>query len=117
SLGQTAMRSPTVFNFYRPGYVAPGTQAAAAGLVAPEMALAHETSAAGYVNYLRDGVSSGFGASASVTVNGTQVTRRDLQPNFAAEIALAEQPAELVQQVADKLMPDGSMPDALKSEI
>ena len=38
SLGQTAMRSPSVFNFYRPGYVAPGTQAAAAGLVAPEMA-------------------------------------------------------------------------------
>ena len=34
SLGQTAMRSPSVFNFYRPGYVAPGTQAAAAGLVA-----------------------------------------------------------------------------------
>jgi len=117
SLGQTAMRSPTVFNFYRPGYVAPGTQAAAAGLVAPEMALAHETSAAGYVNYIRDGVASGFGASASVTVNGTQVTRRDLQPSFAAELALADRPAELVQQVADKLMPDGSMPEALKSEI
>lgn len=116
SLGQTAMRSPTVFNFYRPGYVAPGTQAANAGLVAPEMALAQETTAAGYVNYMRDGVSGGFGASASVTVNGTQVTRRDLQPAFAAEIALADKPAELVQQIADKLMPDG-MPDALKSEI
>jgi uncharacterized protein (DUF1800 family) len=116
SLGQTAMRSPTVFNFYRPGYVAPGTQAAGAGLVAPEMALAQETTAAGYVNYMRDGVSTGFGASATVTVNGTQVTRRDLQPNFSAEIALADQPAELVQQVADKLMPTG-MPDALKSEI
>ena len=116
SLGQTAMRSPSVFNFYRPGFVAPGTQAAAAGLVAPEMALVHETSAAGYVNYIRDGVSQGFGASASVTVNGTQVSRRDLQPSFADELALADRPAELVQQVADKLMPDG-MPDALKSEI
>lgn len=116
SLGQTAMRSPTVFNFYRPGYVAPGSQAAAAGLVAPEMALAHETSAAGYVNYVRDGVSQGFGASATVTVNGAQVTRRDLQPSFAAELALADKPADLVQQVADKLMP-GGMPDLLKTEI
>ena len=26
------MRAPSVFNFYRPGYVAPGSQAAAAGL-------------------------------------------------------------------------------------
>lgn len=116
SLGQTAMRSPTVFNFYRPGYVAPGSQAAAAGLVAPEMALAHETSAAGYVNYLRDGVQQGFGASATVTVNGAQVTRRDLQPSFTAELALADRPADLVQQVADKLMP-GGMPDLLKTEI
>ncbi len=116
SLGQTAMRSPSVFNFYRPGYVAPGTQAAAAGLVAPEMALAQETTAAGYVNYMRDGISSGFGASATVTVNGVQVTRRDLQPGFSAELALADKPADLVQQVGDKLM-QGGMPDALKTEI
>ncbi|MBS0443009.1 MAG: DUF1800 family protein, partial [Proteobacteria bacterium] len=116
SLGQTAMRSPSVFNFYRPGYVAPGTQAAAAGLVAPEMALAQETTAAGYVNYVRDGISSGFGASATVTVNGVQVTRRDLQPSFSAELALADKPADLVQQVGDKLM-QGGMPDALKTEI
>ena len=118
SLGQTALRSPTVFNFYRPGYVAPGTQAAAAGLVAPEMALAHETSAAGYVNYIRDGVGSGFGASASVVVNGNTVTRRDLQPDFSAELALADRnpPTELVQLVNEKLM-GGEMPDALKNEI
>ena len=112
------LRSPTVFNFYRPGYVAPGTQAAAAGLVAPEMALAHETSAAGYVNYIRDGVGSGFGASASVVVNGNTVTRRDLQPDFSAELALADRnpPTELVQLVNEKLM-GGEMPDLLKNEI
>jgi len=116
SLGQTAMRSPSVFNFYRPGYVAPGTQAAAAGLVAPEMALAQETSAAGYVNYLRDAISGGFGASATVTVNGASVTRRDLQPNFNAELALADQPAALVDRLNARLM-YGGMPDALKTEI
>ena len=116
SLGQTAMRSPTVFNFYRPGYVAPGTQAAAAGLVAPEMALAQETTAAGYVNYMRDNVSSGVGASATVTVNGVSVTRRDLQPDFSAELALADKPADLVELLNTKLT-YGGMPDALKTEI
>jgi len=116
SLGQTAMRSPTVFNFYRPGYVAPGTQAAAAGLVAPEMALAQETTAAGYVNYMRDGVSAGVGASSTVMVNGASVTRRDLQPNFSAELALVDKPAELVEQINTKLM-YGAMPDGLKTEI
>jgi uncharacterized protein (DUF1800 family) len=116
SLGQTAMRSPSVFNFYRPGYVPPGTQAAAAGLVAPEMALAQETTAAGYVNYMRDIIASGVGASATVMVNGTNVTRRDLQPGFGAEIALATDVPALVQRLNDKLM-YGSMPDALKTEI
>ena len=47
SLGQTPLRAPSVFNFYRPGYVPPGTQAAAAGLVVPEMQNVHETSTAG----------------------------------------------------------------------
>ncbi|MCV5648263.1 DUF1800 family protein, partial [Escherichia coli] len=37
SLGQSPLRAPSVFNFYRPGYVPPGTALAAAGLVAPEM--------------------------------------------------------------------------------
>ncbi|MBX3607194.1 MAG: DUF1800 domain-containing protein [Piscinibacter sp.] len=116
SLGQTPMRSPSVFNFYRPGYVPPGTQAAAAGLVAPEMALAQETTAAGYVNYMRDNIASGVGASGTVVINGANVTRRDLQPNFAAEIALATQPVDLVERLNTKLM-YGSMPEALKTEI
>ena len=115
SLGQTAMRSPTVFNFYRPGYVAPGTQAAGAGLVAPEMALVQETTAAGYANYMRDNVSNGVGATNG-TINGVALNRRDLRPDFGAEIALADQPAALVDQLSNKLM-YGTMPDALKDEI
>jgi uncharacterized protein (DUF1800 family) len=110
SLGQSPMRSPSVFNFYRPGYVAPGTAAAAAGLVTPEMQIQHETSTAGYVNTVRDIVSLGFGNSA-----GTP-SRRDVQPNFSAELAVADQPAELVNSVNRKLM-GGTMPQALATEI
>jgi uncharacterized protein (DUF1800 family) len=107
-LGQTVLRAPSVFNFYRPGYVPPGSQAAAANLVSPEMQISHETTAAGYVNYVRDTVSGGVGQS-----NAAPYNRRDLQPNFTAELALAERPAELVAQV-DKKLTYGTMPAALK---
>ena len=37
ALGQTPLRAGSVFNFYRPGYVAPGTQSATRNLAAPEL--------------------------------------------------------------------------------
>jgi uncharacterized protein (DUF1800 family) len=114
-LGQTPMRAPTVFNFYRPGFVPPGSQAAAAGLAAPELQLAHETTAAGYVNYMRDNITGGVGQTNG-TVNGVVLNRRDLRPNYAPEIALADRPADLVTKLSDKLL-YGSMPAALKTEI
>ena len=52
SLGQTAMRSPSVFNFFRPGYVPPGTSLSA-GAVAPEFQLVNESSVAGYLNFMQ----------------------------------------------------------------
>ena len=52
NLNQTAMRSPSVFNFYRPGFTPAGTPIAKAGLVAPEMQILHESSVAGYADYL-----------------------------------------------------------------
>lgn len=110
SLGQTPLRAPSVFNFYRPGYIAPGTASAAANLVAPELQIAHETSAAGYVNFMRDAVSGGVGAT------NTGFNRRDIQPDFSAELALADQPAALVDRVASKLT-YGSAPAELKTEI
>lgn len=112
ALGQTPLRAPSVFNFWRPGYVPPGTAAAAAGLVAPEMQIAHETSVAGWVNFARDAVALGVGASH--TING--VTRRDLQAPYTAELALAERPAELVERVASRLT-YGTAPAALRAEI
>ncbi len=115
-LGQTAWRSPTVFNFYRPGYVPPGSSTEAARLVAPELQIAHETTAAGYVNYMRDNVSGGVGQNPGAPTN-----RRDLQPNFSAEIALSDKPTvanptDLVERVNAKLM-YGTMPAALKTQI
>jgi uncharacterized protein (DUF1800 family) len=63
SIAQSPLRAPSVFNFFRPGYVPPATSAAAAGLVAPEFQIHNETSIVSYVNYLIDWVGSGFGSS------------------------------------------------------
>ncbi|WP_420452572.1 DUF1800 domain-containing protein [Ilumatobacter sp.] len=51
-LGQQPFESPSVFNFYRPGYVPPQSALGDAGLTSPEMQLANETSAIGWVNHL-----------------------------------------------------------------
>lgn len=52
-LGQSPMRSGSVFNFFRPGYVPPNTTIAAAGLAAPELQITTESSTAGYVNFMQ----------------------------------------------------------------
>ena len=109
SLGQTPLRSPSVFNFYRPGYVAPGTRAAAGGLVVPEMQIVHETTTAGYVNFMRDNVSQGVGS-------GAPSGKRDLQGDFSAELALADKPTDLVNRVTAKLIPS-PVPDAFTSTV
>jgi uncharacterized protein (DUF1800 family) len=58
-LGQSAGRSQTVFNFFRPGY-APNSFAAA-GLVAPEFQITNEQSVVGYINYMYGLVANGTG--------------------------------------------------------
>jgi hypothetical protein len=114
-LGQTPLRSPSVFNYYRPGYTAPNSRSASASLVAPELQIASETTAAGYVNYMRDNIAFGVGSFNS-TVNGTPLNRRDLQTDFSAEVALADQPEALVDRVLGRLT-YGNVPAQLRTEI
>jgi uncharacterized protein (DUF1800 family) len=91
SLAQSPMRSPSVFNFYRPGYVPPNSRVGNANLVAPEMQITTETSVAGYLNFMRNVVSIGVGAVANAP--------RDIQPDYSAELALASDPMQLVDRV------------------
>jgi uncharacterized protein (DUF1800 family) len=115
ALGQTPLRSPSVFNFFRPGYVPPGTQTSAAGLVAPEMQLLNETSASGWVNYMRDNLTNGVGLFNGV-VGTVTFNRRDLQRDWAYEMLLAGRTAELVTLVTERLL-YGTTSAALSNEI
>ncbi|WGG53300.1 DUF1800 family protein [Rugamonas sp. DEMB1] len=103
-LGQTAMRSPSVFNFFRPSYSPPNTSIAAAGLVAPEMQITAEPSVTGYLNLMQDVVPNGVGYG------------RDVQAGYAAELKLAAAPAALVDRV-NLLLMNGAMTAALRGQI
>lgn len=83
-LGQSPLRSPTVFNFFRPGYVPPNTAIANAHLVAPEFQLANESSVIGFVNFMQKVV------SASVA---------DLTPDYSSILSLADTPVALVAEL------------------
>jgi uncharacterized protein (DUF1800 family) len=89
-LGQSPLRSPTVFNFFRPGYALPGTTAFAAGAVVPEFQLVNESSVAGYLNFMQGVIDTGIPNSAA---------SNDLMAAYNAEIALAESPSDLVNRI------------------
>ena len=80
ALGQMPMRSPSVFNFFRPGYVPPNTQAAAQNLVAPEFQILTEPTVVGYINYMA----------------GTVNNARNIKADYSTEKALATDPTALV---------------------
>jgi uncharacterized protein (DUF1800 family) len=109
SLGQTPFFSPSVFNFFRPGYVKPHTVAAARGLVAPETQLVTETSVSSYVNVLQDLLDNGMG-------NATATFNERVRFDFADQRPLASAPDQLAQLVIDRLL-GGKASDALRQQI
>ncbi|MEP1143125.1 MAG: DUF1800 family protein [Henriciella sp.] len=108
SLGQQAFRSPSVFNFYRPGYIAPGTNAGGQNITVPEFQIVNESSSVGYLNFMTD-----FAFD-----RGSQ-RDRDIDtytPDYSDELALVDDPQGLVDHL-DNLLTGGRMPDAEKADI
>ena len=57
-LGQSPLRSPSVFNFFRPGYVPPNSPIG--GRTVPEFQITTESSVAGYINFMQSVISNGI---------------------------------------------------------
>lgn len=85
-LGQSPSRSPSVFNFFRPGYVPPGAELASNGVTAPEFQLVNESTVAGYLNFMQSAIQNGFNNS-------------DVVANYTAEIALATDAEALLRSL------------------
>jgi uncharacterized protein (DUF1800 family) len=85
--GQRAFGSPSVFNWFRPGYVPPGTAMATAGATAPEFQIVNESTVSQWANAI-DGLNLG-------AIDPAQ-TWSDWQADVAAEVALAHDAEALV---------------------
>jgi uncharacterized protein (DUF1800 family) len=103
-LGEMSLRSPTVFNWFAPGYVPPGTSIAAANLVAPEMQMTNVSTVVGYINYMQNAIGSN-------ATNGP-----DMFSSYETEMSLAATPTALLDRI-NLLMMAGEMDPTLYGQI
>ena len=97
-LGQHPYRSPSVFNFYRPGYVAPGTESGALDLTAPELQIVNESTAIGYLNFMTQMAADKGGHRDRTTPS--------FVPDYSTELALVDTPDLLVAHLNTLLTGD-----------
>jgi uncharacterized protein (DUF1800 family) len=103
-LGEMSLRSPSVFNWFAPGYVPPGTSIEKAGLLAPEMEMTDVSTVVGYLNYMQR------------AIGGNATTGPDVFSSYSTEIALATTPDQLVDRI-NLLLMAGEMDNTLRSQI
>lgn len=95
-LGQHPYGANSVFNFYRPGYIAPGTGTGAAELTAPELQIENAGTVIGYPNFL---TVYALGVAPQVDRNAPQA----YLPDYGAEVALAHDIPALLDHLDLKL--------------
>ena len=83
-LAQSPLRSPSVFNFFRPGYVPPNSALGNAALAAPEFQIANESSVVGCINFMQR------------AVNGTV---GDITPDYTALLTMADDARTLIDEI------------------
>ncbi len=120
-LNQAPLMAPSVFNFFRPGYVVPGSLSAVRGLVVPELQIANETSVAGYANFIDGMLNAGLGPTPNfgAGLNGDKRgdVYLDYQRNTASSWrALADEPEKLIETLNQRLM-YGTMSGSLRQDL
>ena len=100
-LGQSPLRSPSVFNFFRPGYVPPSTALSASKTPAPEFQIVNESSVGGYLNYMQGVIRDGVRVNAPDQPNsGSNATNGfDITAAYTSELALVTDAAALVARL------------------
>ena len=110
-LNQSPLASPSVFNFWRPGFTPPATtRLGQNNLLAPEFQVVDEVTTASYINVIQDVINAGAG---SVPTGGSG---RDVRSAYAAEIALSDNPAALVERM-NTLLFYGQMTPGLQARL
>lgn len=109
ALGQHPYGSPSVFNFYRPGYIAPGTESGDAGMTVPELQIVNATSIVGYPNFL-----TAFTLGVTPKYDGGRAPA--FVPDYSLEIALADDPDALLDHL-DALLTHGALENDTRERI
>ena len=99
-LGQSPLRPPSVFNYFRPGYVPPSTVLATSQRVAPEFQIVNESTVGGYLNYMQDCIRNGFEVdSPDLPQHTYSAYVRDISASYVNELPLATDAAGLVKRL------------------
>lgn len=100
-IAQSPGRSPSVFNFFRPGYSPPATAISAAGLVAPEFQVTNEQSVVAYINYFQGLVANGSG---------------DAKPDYTSILTKAADSTALIAEI-NTVLAAGQLSSATQASI
>jgi uncharacterized protein (DUF1800 family) len=103
-LGEMWLRSPTVFNWFSPGYVPPSTPIEQDGMVAPELQMTNVSTVVGYLNYMQD------------SIGGNAQNGPDIFSSYATEMRLASNPDALMDRL-NLLLMAGEMDPTLREQI
>ena len=120
ALGQSPLQAPSVFNFFRPGYVPPNTALASMQYTAPEFQLVNESTTASYINYLEDILVNGIWVRAPELITSpsdkTATDGFDIAPDYTAEMNLAGNAPALFARL-NLLLCAGQLSDATLKDM
>jgi len=119
ALGMDYFRSPSVFGFYRPGYVPPMTTAGDQNLTVPEFQITNTNTVIGYIDLMTDLVLERPNTYTCPTSTGSNFlglepcnfagTGVPFTPDYETELQLADSPQQLVSHL-NTLLLGGRMP-------
>lgn len=109
--GERAWAAPSVFGYFRPGYVPANTAFSARGATAPEFQIINESTVAAWINLAEALTVSGLGWNTATSANDVSATYTDLLP-LARGADLGALPDRLDLQLLG-----GRMPASLRQQI
>jgi len=117
-LGQSPLRAPSVFNYFRPGFIPPGTVMAAEKAPAPEFQLVNEITVGVYLNYMQGVIRYGISCPKPSVPEASYASAYvpDVIANYAQEQLLVTNAAALVAHLSLVLCA-GQLSAATKSLI
>jgi Protein of unknown function (DUF1800) len=111
-LGQSPLRAPSVFNYFRPGFVPPSTALALTQTPAPEFQLVNETTVGGYLNFMQYVIRSGiYSSDPEVPQQSYNTFKVNLKAAYSQELTLVADPAALMGRL-NLILCAGQLSDA-----